>query len=890
MNNKKLFTRRKGQTMVEFALVLPVLLLIIFGLLEAGRLIFIYGSVVTASRQAVRYGSATGLNEAGNRKYLDCGGIETSAEDMGFILPVTATITYEHADGTVFANCVDDFPTAGDFVNGDRIAVETTSTYSPLVPLVPFGNFDITTSSKRTIFVGIVIMSTPGPVVPSPGMTFKKSAYEADGTTPKTGYTGPGDTVLYKYTIINTGAITLTSIEITDPLFGQVCTSTSLAQGNSFTCTAPHVYTITEADETLDNGEYKVITTSFATASYGTGSLNKSAQNTLIFTEVPALEISIIADPAYTTNIPSDIAFNFTITNTGNVPLSTFSIANQNLATSFNDCPAIAGDIQPGGTAVCTATYTIDTNDIDASGVITYTATMQAVYNTSTPVSPAASAEVNTRPLSLKFLSVTPNPYDKTPYKETSIITYKYRLFNNTAEVLNTPELTLEIRDPDGNNIPHTPAVCDAPLEANSFVICTGTYEIQQTDLDNGSIILANAIGSALQSGNTLVSNTVGEVLAGNTIEGGIVIDAFAQPAILIEVEVSTPDGTVIPDGEAIPDGTTDLIYTYTLTNDGNISLPAGTIYDVIVGSNTQFASVCTRTLPANVSVLPTYTDQCVRNYHITAEDFARGSIIEDFRALIASLSWTDQFLTAGSPSAISTIYTRSGASLRLEISATVAGQPVNNGATLPVGSVITYIYTFTNTGREILSPPYFITNNTGSSDCSSQIPSDLLPQASKSCMFTVTANIAGTLTKTASGIATLKTDGSTIRSETPDPSISFIIEAPKICNLSANWTTSGSQYSHTLAIDNQSGAAVTISEIVVTWAFKNLTSVTINGSSVLPSSTSISPHRITGLSNVLAMGTGNQIVIGFSHKNSIPTISIKFVGDPICGSYELIK
>ena len=52
--------KSKAQALVEFAIVLPLLMLLLYGLLEAGRLLFLYSNVVTASRQAARYGSATG--------------------------------------------------------------------------------------------------------------------------------------------------------------------------------------------------------------------------------------------------------------------------------------------------------------------------------------------------------------------------------------------------------------------------------------------------------------------------------------------------------------------------------------------------------------------------------------------------------------------------------------------------------------------------------------------------------------------------------------------------------------------------------------------------------------------------------------------------------------
>src|SRR3954451_12155333 len=46
--------RRRGQALVEFALVLPVLLLILFGIIDAGRLIFTYNTISSAARNAAR--------------------------------------------------------------------------------------------------------------------------------------------------------------------------------------------------------------------------------------------------------------------------------------------------------------------------------------------------------------------------------------------------------------------------------------------------------------------------------------------------------------------------------------------------------------------------------------------------------------------------------------------------------------------------------------------------------------------------------------------------------------------------------------------------------------------------------------------------------------------
>jgi hypothetical protein len=49
--------RSRGQSLVEFALTLPILLLIIFGLIDLGRAVFISNSLAEAARDGARYGS-----------------------------------------------------------------------------------------------------------------------------------------------------------------------------------------------------------------------------------------------------------------------------------------------------------------------------------------------------------------------------------------------------------------------------------------------------------------------------------------------------------------------------------------------------------------------------------------------------------------------------------------------------------------------------------------------------------------------------------------------------------------------------------------------------------------------------------------------------------------
>lgn len=53
----KLFKSKKGQTLVEMALVLPILILILMGMVEFGRILNSYLIITNASREGARYAS-----------------------------------------------------------------------------------------------------------------------------------------------------------------------------------------------------------------------------------------------------------------------------------------------------------------------------------------------------------------------------------------------------------------------------------------------------------------------------------------------------------------------------------------------------------------------------------------------------------------------------------------------------------------------------------------------------------------------------------------------------------------------------------------------------------------------------------------------------------------
>lgn len=172
----RLWRAQKSQSLVEFALVLPIVLLIIIGLIETGRLLFIYASVITSARQAVRYAIATGTtgtNDAGIPHYQDCAGIRNEARRTAFINTLDdnqINIAYDNPDknkgATPYCSCettCPDIDTSYTADSGDRILVTVTTEFVPLTPgLLPYRNFNITASAARTV-LGSVSVGPPSP-------------------------------------------------------------------------------------------------------------------------------------------------------------------------------------------------------------------------------------------------------------------------------------------------------------------------------------------------------------------------------------------------------------------------------------------------------------------------------------------------------------------------------------------------------------------------------------------------------------------------------------------------------------------------------------------------------------------------------------------------------
>ncbi len=149
---------RKGQGLVEFMLALPVLLLIILGVIESGRMLLIYSGMTSASREASRYGATVGDNGAGVPRYLDCAGMRDAARrvaTLSTLADADIRITYDHGDPSTQIALCDANPHPNQINLGDRVVVTVTTVFRTIVPIVPLPPMTIITSSGRTILTEV---------------------------------------------------------------------------------------------------------------------------------------------------------------------------------------------------------------------------------------------------------------------------------------------------------------------------------------------------------------------------------------------------------------------------------------------------------------------------------------------------------------------------------------------------------------------------------------------------------------------------------------------------------------------------------------------------------------------------------------------------------------
>ncbi len=115
---------RRGQTLVEFALILPIFLLVLMGILDLGRAVYYSSTLSNAAREAARQGIVD----------QTCANVITTAEERSVGMPsATVTAWWTTTAGVSKRTCS---PEAGAADIGDLARVTVEYDFNAATPVI----------------------------------------------------------------------------------------------------------------------------------------------------------------------------------------------------------------------------------------------------------------------------------------------------------------------------------------------------------------------------------------------------------------------------------------------------------------------------------------------------------------------------------------------------------------------------------------------------------------------------------------------------------------------------------------------------------------------------------------------------------------------------------
>ena len=362
----------------------------------------------------------------------------------------------------------------------------------------------------------------------------------------------------FRFTVMNTGNVTLKSIVLSDPKvsgffksnFTTPCTPPStLVPGDNFTCYAELSWAPGQQSNTATaSGEFKLTLYSDTDTAYYFGS-------------TPKIVLSKSAIPSSISAAGEAITYSFSVQNMGDAPLSNITV--DDLMLSGLSCATI-NDLQPGTSQPfdCTAgnTYAVTQADLDLGVDIENTATVEGYAPDGFMVSDSASVAV--------LISQTPELTLTKSADRTNIVAAD-EVITYSFSVQNTGNVTIE-------GIALTDALltglsCDTvasllPGVSYSFTCSGNTYKVTQADLLSGDVYIVN---TATVSGTPPVGGPISD-------SDSIAIYFLPAPTPNPLIQMGNPDGTfvIVPDNQILyldlgtplyalstPDGYPDIVY-----------------------------------------------------------------------------------------------------------------------------------------------------------------------------------------------------------------------------------------------------------------------------------------------------------------------------------------
>ena len=262
--------RSRGQSVVEFALVLPLLLLLFAGAADLGRLFFNFVAVENAVKEGALYGARYPLCDNSSGRCPDPNNVQWRTENEARTGANTALVTPTSECRNAVSTIA--YSDLRDCVAGDTYVVRATIQFAPITPILSQiigGNINLSAES-RAVVLNQAFDPTPG-LAPTKLIlgTGARNAAELAANCEQPDPIGspnyfrspcvdivapidsanpliwavfrPGDTISYRVTVRNNGGTNLSGVTITDSVGwpgGATCATrpTTMNVSTSYVC------------------------------------------------------------------------------------------------------------------------------------------------------------------------------------------------------------------------------------------------------------------------------------------------------------------------------------------------------------------------------------------------------------------------------------------------------------------------------------------------------------------------------------------------------------------------------------------------------------------------------------------------------------------------------
>nr|WP_039019865.1 DUF11 domain-containing protein [Halocynthiibacter namhaensis] len=411
-------------------------------------------------------------------------------------------------------------------------------------------------TNNATVSDGNVTSPSVSETVPNsgtPALETVKALFAVNGDDSITTFDAVGDVLTYEFTVTNAGTVSFSNdIVVIDPMlpaspitcFATTAANPDVTAGETVTCRGD--YTVTQAD--LDAGE--VFNEATGRTTFGAGPTTVESPvgsaTTLADTD-PKLELVKTVATLPVTAVDQVLTYTLTTTNTGNQTLSNVKATDPLLPTLVCEVASLA----PGAKLECSDDYIVTQDNIDSATLVN-TADVTSTNPQGGAVEHQTELTTNMPTPAPSFTLVKDADVDPFGAVGTAVL-YTFTATNTGTVTLFDVTITDDIVDP-----PYSCIIARLDVGTNDDS-CTLSYEVTQNDIDAGEIVNV-ASGSAKDPFDTVVETT-----GGKTIDGPVHAPAF------VAVKTASFDGTTVG---------SEITYTLTIENNGNVSLTPPVIVD----------------------------------------------------------------------------------------------------------------------------------------------------------------------------------------------------------------------------------------------------------------------------------------------------------------------